>query len=157
MFNETVQTTFARMRARPAVRALALLATFAALFACITYVVRRSPTIPLREQPLQVKELIEAVRTELAAAEESRRKRGDLPLFELKDFEMEINYLVRNSGGTKAEVIGVGTNLDALSERVQKLRLRWAAIPQQNGDIPPTLIPTAADVAPARRVDRKEN
>src|SRR5262245_31478110 len=78
---------------------------------------------PLSEQPLDVRCLIESVKAELVAAEKAQRQRNEAALFELKTFDMEINYLVRNSGGLKAEVVGVGTNLDSGSERVQKLHL----------------------------------
>jgi hypothetical protein len=134
----SLRDAIARFAARRSVRMLTFLLAFASVAYGVNYVVRRAPGIQ-HEQPLQVQELIEAVRTELAAAEASRRQRGDLPLFRLKDFEMEISYLVRNSGGAKAEVVGVGTNLDALSERVQKLRLRWEAIPERDERIPSSM------------------
>jgi hypothetical protein len=99
---------------------------------------RRQPTL-LSEQRLDVRCLVEAVKEELAAAEDAQRGANKAALFQLKDFEMEINYVVRNSGGISAEVVGVGTNLDAGSERVQKLLLRWDAIPNREENIPPSL------------------
>jgi hypothetical protein len=106
---------------------------------------RRPPAL-LSEQPLDVRCLVEAVKTELAAAESAQRRENKAALFELKDFEMEVNYVVRNSGGIKAEVVGVGTNLDAGSERVQKLLLRWAAIPNREEQIVPSLSIDPVDV-----------
>lgn len=102
------------------------------------YLGRRPPPV-IPQRTLGIKCLVESVKAELVAAENSYRQKNEAPLFELKDFEMEINYLVRNSGGIKAEVIGVGTNLDSGSERVQKLRLTWTAIPNRQELIPPTL------------------
>jgi len=55
------------------------------------------------DRPLEVKCLVEAVKSQLVATERSQQKQGSPPLFELKDFEMEIQYVVRNSGGVKAE------------------------------------------------------
>jgi hypothetical protein len=91
------------------------------------------------ERPLEVKCLVEAVKNQLAAVEASQREQGQAPLFELKDFEMEIQYVVRNSGGAKAEVVGIGTSLDSASERVQKLRLRWEGLGTQYEEIDPSL------------------
>lgn len=80
-------------------------------------------------RPLEIKDLIEQVRSELVATEVAMRKRNELPLFKLKDFEMEINYVIRSGSVVKTEVVGVGTDLSLDKERVQKLTLRWAACP----------------------------
>lgn len=101
------------------------------------FVLGRRPPALLSEQPLDVRCLIEAVTVELAAAEAAQRRQNRMALFQLKDFEMEINYVARNSGTLKAEVVGVGTNLDGGSERVQKLLLRWDAIPNREESVPP--------------------
>ena len=101
------------------------------------FLLGRRPPALLSEQPLDVRCLIEAVTVELAAAEAAQRRENRMALFQLEDFEMEINYVARNSGTLKAEVVGVGTNLDGGSERVQKLLLRWAAIPNREESVPP--------------------
>ena len=82
------------------------------------------------EQPLEIKDLITRVREELASHEIEMREHQELALFRLKDFEMEINYLVRTGSTVKTEVVGVGTDLSVDRERVQKLVLRWEACPQ---------------------------
>ena len=89
----------------------------------VMYFTRHAPTqLSRSERPLEVRELIEAVSDQLAVVDASKREKNLLPLFELRDFEMEINYVVRNSGGAKAEVVGIGMNLDTVSERVQTPR-----------------------------------
>lgn len=127
------------MPVRPRVLVLTILG-FAAMAAGVTFFVRNAPMqLSPKERPLEVKELIEAVSQQLAEVDASRRNKKMLPLFALRDFEMEINYVVRNAGGAKAEVVGIGTNLDTVSERVQKLRLRWDAVPAQKSEIPPSI------------------
>lgn len=121
-------------------------AGFAAAAAAVMYVTKHPPPPQSpAERPLEVKELIEAVSEQLAAVDVSRREKGLLPLFKLRDFEMEINFVVRNSGGAKAEVVGIGTNLDAATERVQKLHLRWDAITTQNSKVAQSIDASAID------------
>ena len=87
------------------------------------------------------------------------RRRNELPLFKLKDFQMEINFVVHAGSTTKAEVVGVGTDLSTEKERVQKLILNWTACPQHVAgslrivgkiDRPPSVVigPTAVIAAP---------
>jgi hypothetical protein len=78
---------------------------------------------------LEISNLIGRVRCELAKAEVDMHEQGRSQLFELQDFELEINFVVKNSGSLEAEVVGVGGNLEAGNERAQKLKLRWQAKP----------------------------
>jgi NTP-dependent ternary system trypsin peptidase co-occuring protein len=125
----------------PVVRGLLYAATLAAAaFAGSLYsarVARRDLGLADKSQPLEIKDLIGRVREELAAAETDMLKRHDLALFRLKDFEMEINYVIRTGSVVKTEVVGVGTDLNVDRERVQKLTLRWAVCPERiHGTVP---------------------
>jgi hypothetical protein len=125
----------------PWARTLPQLVVFAAAGIVVTLIVQwsaRSAPGLASQDSLQVKDLILRVREELAAAEQDRVDKNLLPTFELKDFDMEINYVVRNSGGTKVEVLGVGTNVDVGTERVQKLRLHWTPAPPVQRSVPPS-------------------
>lgn len=89
-------------------------------------------------QHLEVKDLIRKVKDELVAADLEAIHKREAPLFVLKDFEMEIQFVVRRSGDLKAEVVGVGGAAGVGSESVQKLKLHWDIAPPRNGSVPPT-------------------
>ena len=140
---------------RPRAVALALIG-FVMIAAGVMDFTRHAPTqLSTSERPLEVRELIEAVSEQLAAVDASRREKNLLPLFQLRDFEMEINYVVRNSGGAKAEVVGIGTNLDTVNERVQKLHLRWDAVGSQKREIKSTIDPNSIDLSKATVIEPK--
>jgi len=80
---------------------------------------------------LEIEELITKVRCELASAEIKMRERGDLQLFELQDFRLELNFVVRSTGKLEAQVVGVGSAFETGNERVQKLTLNWKANPEE--------------------------
>jgi len=81
-------------------------------------------------ESLEIEELITKVRCELATAEMKMRDRGDLQLFELDEFKLELNFVVRSTGKLEAQVVGVGSALETGNERVQKLTLNWKAKPE---------------------------
>ncbi|MCU0709548.1 MAG: hypothetical protein MUF23_14765 [Pirellula sp.] len=89
------------------------------------------------DEPLEVKTLIRKVKEELQAAEFERVNQKELPLLQLQDFEMEINFVVRNAGGVRAEVVGIGSNIDLATEKVQKLKLHWTAVPATQKSVAP--------------------
>lgn len=89
------------------------------------------------DQPLDIKNLIRKVKQELGEAEAEAIANNELPLFKLEEFEMEINYVIRASGGLKAEVVSVGGSSEVGTEKVQKLRLRWSAVPPQSHTVKP--------------------
>ena len=98
------------------------------------------------DEPLEVKTLIRKVKEELQAAELERVNQKELPLLQLQDFEMEINFVVRNAGGVRAEVVGIGSNIDLATERVQKLKLRWTALPATQKSVAPREFSKQPDV-----------
>lgn len=109
--------------------------------------VLRDPGVGLAgDKPLEVSALIRKVKEELQTAEHERLKKNELALFELQDFEMEIHFVVRNTGEVSAEVIGIGSKADVGTEHVQKLTLRWKAIPGQEKRIGPSSFSKEPDV-----------
>ena len=86
---------------------------------------------------VEVKDLIREVKAELVAADKAALNGGEAALFQLRDFEMEIQFVVRRSGDFRAEVVGVGGGAGASSESVQKLKLHWDAVPPQSVVTPP--------------------
>jgi len=90
---------------------------------------------------VEVKDLIREVKTELVAADKEMIKNGEAALFQLRDFEMEIQFVVRRSGDLRAEVVGVGGGAGASSESVQKLKLHWDVVPPRAGSVPPSEVP----------------
>jgi len=90
---------------------------------------------------VEVKDLIREVKTELVAADREMLKNGEAALFQLRDFEMEIQFVVRRSGDLHAEVVGVGGGAGASSESVQKLKLHWDVVPSKTVTVPPAQSP----------------
>lgn len=78
---------------------------------------------------LGIKELINQVKVELIAAEREMRERKEASLFDLKELEMEIHFVVRSGAEAKVEVVGIGGGFEATDEKTQKLRLTWVATP----------------------------
>ena len=97
-------------------------------------------------QSLEIKNLIRKVKQELGEAEAEAIRNNELPLFKLEEFEMEINYVIRASGGLKAEVVSVGGSSEVGTEKVQKLRLRWSAVAPEQRIIKPGAVTGTADV-----------
>lgn len=82
---------------------------------------------------LEIQELITKVEHELAQTEEARIKRGDAPVFYLRDFDLEVSFVVRassgQSGSARFEVLTVDNNIQTGLERVQKLTLHMTTTP----------------------------
>jgi hypothetical protein len=86
------------------------------------------------DEGLGIEQLITGVKEELIKTEEARRLKADAPLFELKDFDLEISFVVRASSSHKGrasyQVLTVDSDVQTGSERVQRLRLHMTAVPQ---------------------------
>lgn len=98
------------------------------LLAVMIYNHRRAiPTSKKDSVDLGVQDLIEKVKTELAKTEESRISKGQIPLLELKDFDLEINFVVtesyKGSGTFGFKVVTLGGQTDVSSEKIQKIKL----------------------------------
>ncbi len=100
------------------------------------------------EQELQIEQVVREVKRQLEAAGKDRLVNNEATLFKLKDFEMEISFLVRHSerSGTegKFEPIAVDNDLQLDSERTQRLKLHWDAATDVVKRVPPSKIPVVA-------------
>lgn len=89
---------------------------------------------------LGVKELIEEVKSELVKAEQSRMAANQVSLFELKDFDLEIRFVVNEqrteSGAIEYKVVTVGGETTISSEKIQTIKLHMAAIPPKTSQVP---------------------
>lgn len=76
---------------------------------------------------LGVQELIEKVKIELLEAEEKRIKANESPLFALKNFDLEINFVVKErskgSGAFDLKILTAGGESEYNSEVTQKIIL----------------------------------
>jgi hypothetical protein len=91
---------------------------------------------------LGVQELIERVKSELVATERKRVEANEAPLFILQDFELEINFVVKENSTQKGDfdfkVVTVGSAADYGSENTQKVKLRMTAVQPQQHETPPS-------------------
>ena len=109
---------------------------------------------PEGRQVLGIKDLVQEVRAELAAVEAEMRNKNEKALFELTAFEMELNFVVKASstvtGGVKTELVTAESEVQAGSEKVQKLTLHWkAAEPEKIDGRAMGPSPTGVIVTPA--------
>ncbi len=96
--------------------------------------------------PLGIDTLAEKVRSELENLETWRQSNGKAALFELKDFDLEVSFVVKKSrkvkGDLEAEVITVGGEAEHSKEATQKVVLHMGVIPAES-----------VKIAPASRID----
>jgi hypothetical protein len=90
---------------------------------------------------LGIDALAEKVRSELENLESWRQSNGKAALFELKDFDLEVSFVVKQSNKAKgeltAEVITVGGEAEHSKEATQKVVLHMGVIPAAAVQIPP--------------------
>ena len=106
-------------------------------------------TAKVSKRSLGIKELIDSVRHELELAEDGRIKRGDPPLFEVKDFDMEIKFVVNkslsNSGKLELSVVTLDGGKTESSELVQTIHLHMNVSAPVSGTAKPINNPAAID------------
>lgn len=80
---------------------------------------------------LGIKDLVRRVKQELYEAEEEMRKNQEIPLFELKDFDLEISFMVQAQSTQKGKIeyhfVAVDNEIQTGSERIQKIKLHMIA------------------------------
>jgi hypothetical protein len=108
-------------------------------------------------QSLQIDALVTKVRTELENMEIQRQSSGRQPLFEMKDFDLEISFVVKQSvkakGELETEVITVGSEIQRSNEATQKVTLHMGVIPSQEVIVPAVNhidVPSDAVYVPSR-------
>lgn len=92
------------------------------------------------DAPLDLDILIRKVKQELAAAEQERVTNREAALFELKQFDLEVSFVMRarslGSGKVEYVPVVVSTELELGSERVQRITLHMIAAPRLSGSNP---------------------
>lgn len=80
---------------------------------------------------LGIKDLVQEVRAELAAVEADVRNKGEMALFELAAFDMELKFLVSAdstvTSGINTKLVTAESDIRTGSEKVQTLSLHWKA------------------------------
>ena len=81
---------------------------------------------------LGIKELIGQVKGELIEADKESMAKGQVPLFLLRGFDLELNFIVKGSGkaevGANLELLSVGAESTVESQKVQKITLHMSAL-----------------------------
>jgi hypothetical protein len=72
------------------------------------------------EKGLELTDLIVRVKSELAQAERQRIKEGEAALLELKDVDLEINFVVYTKANADAKLVAVSTAMEVGQEKTQK-------------------------------------
>jgi hypothetical protein len=89
---------------------------------------------------LGIDALVTKVRSELESLEITRQSSSTQPLFEMKDFDLEISFVVKQSatakGGLETEVVTVGGETEHSKEASQKVTLHMGVIPSQQVIVP---------------------
>jgi hypothetical protein len=106
------------------------------LFLFLFYIHRKSTLSTENNQKLGVTELIQQVKKELVEMEEKRVQTKEAPLFVVKEFELEVNFVVKENYNQKGDfdfkVVTVGNETDLGTEKTQKITLRMTTIlPEQ--------------------------
>ena len=111
---------------------------------------------------LGINDLIRKVRMELYESELQRTQNREQKLFEVKDFDLEISFIVQErftqQGKAEFQLVAVDSASEVSSERMHKIRLHMAAIPPQpisakasGSEILPTSNMTDHDPEPPRK------
>jgi hypothetical protein len=97
---------------------------------------------------LGIADLAQRVRTDLEQMEAHRLASGKDAVFQLKDFDLEISFVVKvnrkSKGEISTEVVTVGAENEAGRENAHKVTLHMTPIPTQRFDTPPTAAPISA-------------
>jgi Trypsin-co-occurring domain 2 len=92
---------------------------------------------PVEEQQLNIDNLISKVRDELTKADLKLRASNQASMFELDEFVLELNFVVKSAtsanAGLTTELIAVGAEQQYANEQVQKITLKMS-IPEAKRD-----------------------
>ncbi len=88
-------------------------------------------------RPLGIAQMIQDVRAELAEAEKAADANNEAKLFQARSFDLEVSFVASSvdtaSGKVDYEVVTVENETTVSAETVQKLTLRFDAIPPKSG------------------------
>ena len=92
-----------------------------------------------RDQPsgLGIKELIQNVKLELQETERQAREQNQSALFLLKDFDLEVKFVLqarsKGTAGVDYELVAIGSEMELGTERIHTIRLHMEAIQRAEG------------------------
>lgn len=95
---------------------------------------------------LQLKTLIRQVKKELQEADQEALDNNEAALFELKEFDLDVNILASGKTIHDAKVVTVGSNVEVGRERVQHIHLVWTAAREENAVVNEGSIPAKPTV-----------
>lgn len=85
---------------------------------------------PQENSGLGIEQVLTQVKSELNAA--SAKEKDMTPMFDVKSFDLELNFIVRKgesgTAGVKTEVVSIGGGTESSSETVQKIRLHMEPV-----------------------------
>ena len=85
---------------------------------------------------LGIKDLIGEVKYELYETEMERLRKGEVALFELKDFDLEAIFVIKamstKSGKIEYKFFAVDTSTQQTSEKTHKIRLHMTVVPPES-------------------------
>ncbi len=97
---------------------------------------QRSDSVRLGIEPL-----VQQVRAELEAMDRGRVERGDPGIFALDSFDLELQFVAKQSMGAnlgvELQVVTIGGDSQLATEEVQKITLHLKPLPPIEGTIPP--------------------
>ncbi len=86
----------------------------------------------LESESIEIKSLVTEVKRQLTELDKERQSNNELALFQLKEFELELTFVVRKTSSVTAEGSFELIALDASSgqeiQNMQKLNIKWNAI-----------------------------
>lgn len=92
---------------------------------------RTSNDSALVEGP-RIRDLVRQVKQELSEADSIAQARHELALFELKEFDLDISFVVQSkqTAGGKAgyELLAVESNSEIATARTQRIHLHWTTV-----------------------------
>lgn len=85
---------------------------------------------PQENSGLGIEQVLTQVKSELNAA--SAKEKDNAPMFDVKSFDLELNFIVRKgesgSADVKTEVVSIGGRTESSSETVQKIKLHMEPV-----------------------------
>lgn len=122
---------------------------------------RRSGTAKITASAeLDVQTLIEKVRNGLVNAEQERLAKQGNAVLELKEVDLEINFVVeesyKGSGAVDLKVTTVGGESNSSSQATQKIRLHLVAAKPEAGEDSASSVPLVVDQSTILRGEKPE-
>jgi len=124
----------------------------------------RSPAVSETDAGLGLQTLVGQLRSELERMEEDRQSHERGALFEVKNFDLELSFVIKKSEKNKAEfeteLATIGTERELGRENTDKITLHMELVPPESVVIHPAAVPvTGPDIVvlpPVRRARERK-